>query len=99
MEIINKLGVIETENLILDLAKVVYENRKLRKRIEELNEKRKEGISDITKEHIDFLKFPSRIRNSLLRKNIDTIEKLCSKTYDDIYKLRGMGENSLNELI
>lgn len=54
---------------------------------------------DIMNEHIEFLGFPTRIKNILLRGKIDTVGKLCSKTYFDIYKLRTMGRGSMNEII
>lgn len=62
-------------------------------------EKEKKTTDNIMKEDIDFLEIPTRIHNVLYRKGIDTIEKLCNKTYWEIYKISGMGENSLRDLI
>lgn len=96
MKSIDELKVIELENLILDLAKVVEENRRLRKKLEEAEKKKTE---DIMKEKIDFLDISVRLYNSLYRAKIYTVEDLCNKTYLDIYKIRGIGDSTLKELI
>lgn len=58
----------------------------------------KKETNNIMEEHIDFLELPTRMYNSLIRNGINTIEKLCNRTYWDIYKIRNMGKDSLEEL-
>lgn len=96
MKSIDELKVIELENLILDLAEVVKENRKLREKLEQSSKKKSD---DIMKENIGFLDISVRLYNSLSRAKIHTVEDLCNKTYYDIYRINGIGENMLKELI
>ena len=98
MKTLDELKIIEMENCILELAKVIKKNRKKIKEIERLYEKNNQNNNIIDKS-IDFLELPTRIHNSLVRARIDTIKKLCNKTYLDMYKVRGLGECSLKELI
>lgn len=98
MKTIDELKMIEMENYILELEKVVEKNRRKIKEIEKLCKKRNQ-TNNIMNESIDFLELPARTHNSLVRANIKTIEKLCSKTYWDMFRIRGLGETSLKELV
>lgn len=96
MKSIDELKVIELENLILDLAEVVKENRRLREKLEQSSKKKSD---DIMKENIGFLDISVRLYNSLSRAQIHTVEDLCNNTYDDVCRIKGIGENTLKELI
>ena len=93
---IDEVKVIELENLILDLAKVVEENRRLRKKLEQADKKKSNNIMN---ESVDFLDFSSRANNALHKAKIHTISDLCNKTYGDMIRTRGFGEKSLEELV
>jgi DNA-directed RNA polymerase subunit alpha len=98
MKPLEKLMTNDVEEFILELANIVHENRKLREEIERLN-KRNEKDYDIMKEDISFLDISIRTNHLLKRANINTIEELCNKTYFDVFRIRGLGEKSLDELI
>lgn len=61
--------------------------------------KEKKTTDDIMKEDVAFLEISARIYNALHNRGINTIEKLCNKTYREIYMIRGIGESSLKELV
>lgn len=82
------------EELILGMADIVYENRKLKREVKLLSKK----TNDIMKEHIDFLELSNRLSKVLKRYQIDTVEKLCNKSYHEFYIMHGLGESCLKEL-
>ena len=89
------LKVTEVEELILYMAKIVEENRQLRKRLEE---RESVNLDKIMEYRIDILRLSKRTENTLWRQGITTIEKLCNKTYSEICKMRGMGETTMKDL-
>lgn len=74
-----------------ELAKIVIENEvKKTKHISDI---------DVMKQHISFFGLSTQANNALLKAKIDTVEKLCNKTYLEAYKIRGFGECSLKKVI
>ena len=48
---------------------------------------------------IDELELSVRSFNCLKRANINTVEELCAKSYDDMIKVRNLGRKSLEEIL
>ena len=48
---------------------------------------------------IDELELSVRSYNCLKRAGINTVEDLCTKTMDDLMKVRNMGRKSLDEIL
>ena len=49
--------------------------------------------------NIDELELSVRSYNCLKRANINTVEELCSKTPEDMMKVRNLGRKSLDEVL
>ena len=47
---------------------------------------------------IEFLELSARAEHCLLRADIDTVEKFCECTSDDLMRLRGFGKGSMSEV-
>jgi DNA-directed RNA polymerase subunit alpha len=48
---------------------------------------------------IDELEFSVRTYNCLSRAGISTVEDLCNKTIEDMYKVRNLGRKSFEEIL
>ena len=62
-------------------------------------EYKRKTTDNIMNENITFLELSTRIIHTLYRARINTVGELCTKTYIDILKIRGLGRDSLKEII
>lgn len=79
-------------NLFIDLS----ENAKQTEFIVDKQDDEKEKVLEMS---IDELELSVRSYNCLKRAGINTVEELCSKTSDDMMKVRNLGKKSLEEVL
>ena len=79
-------------NLFVDLS----ENAKIAEIMVEKEENKKEKVLEM---NIDELELSVRSYNCLKRASINTVEELCSKTPEDMMKVRNLGRKSLEEVL
>ena len=79
-------------NLFIDLS----ENAKTAEIMIEQDTDEHEKVLEMT---IDELELSVRSYNCLKRAGINTVEELCSKTSDDMMKVRNLGRKSLEEVL
>ncbi len=99
-------GTIEPKEAVSLAAKVLSEHLKLfvemSQNVEEISvistgdEDVKEKVLEM---NIDELELSVRSYNCLKRANINTVQELCSKTQDDMMKVRNLGRKSLEEVL
>lgn len=99
MDLLNELKMIDAEELIIAMASIVEENRRLRNKLNIFENIKNRETNDILKEHIRYLELPSSIHNSLCRNGIFTIAKLCDMTYSEMINVKGLGDVGLRKLI
>ena len=66
---------------------------------EVMMEPQSDGYEKVLEMNIDELELSVRSYNCLKRAGINTVEELCSKTPDDMMKVRNLGRKSLEEVI
>ena len=91
LEILKEIGALDEKKMLL-----TEEFFRKRKKIE--HKRRIEGKLD-PKLKIELLDFSTRVYTALRRHDIDTIDKLISKSKIDIMKMGDLGEKSWNEII
>ena len=79
-------------SLFIDLS----ENAKNAEIMIEKEDDEKEKVLEMS---IDELELSVRSYNCLKRAGINTVEELCSKTSDDMMKVRNLGRKSLEEVL
>lgn len=79
-------------NLFIDLS----ENAKAAEVMVEKEDNEKEKVLEM---NIDELELSVRSYNCLKRAGINTVEELCSKTSEDMMKVRNLGRKSLEEVL
>lgn len=79
-------------NLFIDLS----ENAKTAEVMVEKEDNEKEKVLEM---NIDELELSVRSYNCLKRAGINTVEELCSKTSEDMMKVRNLGRKSLEEVL
>ena len=99
-------GTIEPDSAVSLAAKVLSEHLSLfidlsedSKSIEVMIEKEDDEKSKVLEMNIDELELSVRSYNCLKRAGINTVEELCSKTPDDMMKVRNLGRKSLEEVL
>ena len=99
-------GTIEPDKAVSLAAKVLSEHLKLfvdlsedTKNIEVLSEKEDDEKNKVLEMNIDELELSVRSYNCLKRAGINTVQELCSKTPDDMMKVRNLGRKSLEEVL
>ncbi len=99
-------GTIEPDKAVSLAAKVLSEHLKLfvdlsedTKNIEVISEKEDDEKSKVLEMNIDELELSVRSYNCLKRAGINTVQELCSKTPDDMMKVRNLGRKSLEEVL
>ena len=66
---------------------------------EVMSEKPEDGKGKVMEMNIDELELSVRSYNCLKRAGINTVEELCSKTSEDMMKVRNLGRKSLEEVL
>ena len=79
-------------NLFIDLS----ENAKTAEVMVEKENNEKEKVLEM---NIDELELSVRSYNCLKRAGINTVEELCSRTSEDMMKVRNLGRKSLEEVL
>ena len=99
-------GTIKPDNAVSLAAKVLSEHLSLfidlsedAKTVVVMTEKEDDEKSKILDMNIDELELSVRSYNCLKRAVINTVEELCSKTPDDMMKVRNLGRKSLEEVL
>ena len=99
-------GTIEPDSAVSLAAKVLSEHLSLfidlsedSKDVEIMIEKEDDEKSKVLEMNIDELELSVRSYNCLKRAGINTVEELCSKTPDDMMKVRNLGRKSLEEVL
>ncbi len=99
-------GTIEPDKAVSLAAKVLSEHLSLfidlsedAKGVEVMIEKEDDEKSKVLEMNIDELELSVRSYNCLKRAGINTVEELCSKTPDDMMKVRNLGRKSLEEVL
>ena len=99
-------GTIEPDNAVSLAAKVLSEHLSLfidlsedSRTVEVMVEKEDDEKSKVLEMNIDELELSVRSYNCLKRAGINTVEELCSKTPDDMMKVRNLGRKSLEEVL
>ena len=99
-------GTIEPDKAVSLAAKVLSEHLKLfvdlsedTKNIEVISEKEDDEKNKVLEMNIDELELSVRSYNCLKRAGINTVQELCSKTPDDMMKVRNLGRKSLEEVL
>ena len=99
-------GTIEPDKAVSLAAKVLSEHLKLfvdlsedTKNIEVISEKEDDEKNKVLEMNIDELELSVRSYNCLKRAGINTVQELCSKTSDDMMKVRNHGRKSLEEVL
>lgn len=99
-------GTIEPDKAVSLAAKVLSEHLKLfvdlsedTKNIEVISEKEDDEKNKVLEMNIDELELSVRSYNCLKRAGINTVQELCSKTSDDMMKVRNLGRKSLEEVL
>lgn len=67
--------------------------------VEVMTETEEDGKEKVREMNIDELELSVRSYNCLKRAGINTVEELCSKTQDDMMKVRNLGRKSLEEVL
>ena len=67
--------------------------------IEVISEKEDDEKNKVLEMNIDELELSVRSYNFLKRAGINTVQELCSKTSDDMMKVRNLGRKSLEEVL
>lgn len=99
-------GTISPDNAVSLAAKVLSDHLNLFIDLSEdtrsvvvMTEKETDEKSKILDMNIDELELSVRSYNCLKRAGINTVEELCSKTPDDMMKVRNLGRKSLEEVL
>lgn len=99
-------GTIEPDKAVSLAAKVLTSHLSLfidlsedSKSVEVMVEKEDDEKSKVLEMNIDELELSVRSYNCLKRAGINTVEELCSKTPDDMMKVRNLGRKSLEEVL
>ena len=99
-------GTIEPDKAVSLAAKVLTSHLSLfidlsedSKSVEIMVEKEDDEKSKVLEMNIDELELSVRSYNCLKRAGINTVEELCSKTPDDMMKVRNLGRKSLEEVL
>jgi len=99
-------GTIEPDKAVSLAAKVLSEHLNLivnisedTKHIEVISEKEDDEKNKVLEMNIDELELSVRSYNCLKRAGINTVQELCSKTPDDMMKVRNLGRKSLEEVL
>ena len=99
-------GTIEPDKAVSLAAKVLSEHLKLfvdlsedTKNIEVISEKEDDEKNKVLEMNIDELELSVRSYNCLKRAGINTVQELCSKTPDDMMKVRNLDRKSLEEVL
>ena len=99
-------GTIKPDNAVSLAAKVLSEHLSLfidlsedAKTVVVMTETEDDEKSKILDMNIDELELSVRSYNCLKRAGINTVEELCSKTPDDMMKVRNLGRKSLEEVL
>jgi len=79
-------------NLFIDLS----DNAKT---VDVMVEKAEDDKEKVLEMNIDELELSVRSYNCLKRAGINTVEELCSRTSDDMMKVRNLGRKSLEEVL
>ena len=99
-------GTLEPDEAVSLAAKVLSEHLNLfidlsenAKTAEVMIEKEDDEKGKVLEMNIDELELSVRSYNCLKRAGINTVEELCSKTPDDMMKVRNLGRKSLEEVL
>lgn len=99
-------GTIEPNEAVSLAAKVLSEHLKLFvdmsknvQAIEVMTEEEGDDKDKVLEMNIDELELSVRSFNCLKRAGINTVQELCSKTQDDMMKVRNLGRKSLDEVL
>lgn len=99
-------GTLDPDEAVSLAAKVLSEHLKLfidlsenAKTAEVMIEKEENEKEKVLEMNIDELELSVRSYNCLKRAGINTVEELCSKTSDDMMKVRNLGRKSLEEVL
>ena len=99
-------GTLGPDEAVSLAAKVLSEHRKLfidlsenAKSAEVMIEKKDNEKEKVLEMNIDELELSVRSYNCLKRAGINTVEELCSKTPEDMMKVRNLGRKSLEEVL
>ena len=99
-------GTIEPDKAVSLAAKVLSEHLSLfidlsedTRNIEVISEKEDDEKNKVLEMNIDELELSVRSYNCLKRAGINTVQELCSKTSDDMMKVRNLGRKSLEEVL
>ena len=105
LEVVNN-GTIEPDKAVSLAAKVLSEHLSLfidlsedTRNIEVISEKEDDEKNKVLEMNIDELELSVRSYNCLKRAGINTVQELCSKTSDDMMKVRNLGRKSLEEVL
>ena len=89
-------GTLDPDEAVSLAAKVLSEHLNL---FIDLSENAKTAEVMVEKENIDELELSVRSYNCLKRAGINTVEELCSRTSEDMMKVRNLGRKSLEEVL
>ena len=99
-------GTLEPDEAVSLAAKVLSEHLNLfidlsdnAKTIDVMVEKEEDDKEKVLEMNIDELELSVRSYNCLKRAGINTVEELCSRTSDDMMKVRNLGRKSLEEVL
>ena len=99
-------GTIDPKEAVSLAAKVLSEHLQLFIDLSEaainaevMSEKPEDGKGKVMEMNIDELELSVRSYNCLKRAGINTVEELCSKTSEDMMKVRNLGRKSLEEVL
>ena len=99
-------GTLDPDEAVSLAAKVLSEHLKLFIDLSEaaivapvMQEKKDDEKEKVLEMSIDELELSVRSYNCLKRAGINTVEELCSKTSDDMMKVRNLGKKSLEEVL
>ena len=99
-------GTLDPDEAVSLAAKVLSEHLSLfidlsedARSVEVMSEKEDDEKSKVLEMSIDELELSVRSYNCLKRAGINTVEELCSKTSDDMMKVRNLGRKSLEEVL
>ena len=99
-------GTLEPDEAVSLAAKVLSEHLNLfidlsdnAKTVDVMVEKAEDDKEKVLEMNIDELELSVRSYNCLKRAGINTVEELCSRTSDDMMKVRNLGRKSLEEVL
>ena len=99
-------GTLEPDEAVSLAAKVLSEHLNLfidlsdnAKTIDVMIEKEEDDKEKVLEMNIDELELSVRSYNCLKRAGINTVEELCSRTSDDMMRVRNLGRKSLEEVL